>query len=380
MKDILLITLEYPPMIGGVAMYYLGLAKALGQNRIAVIAGACGTHQEKESVPVIRTSLLASWGPFRWWKSVWEMWRAQTLYPARFIGVGQLLPIGIAALILHGITGIRYIVFCHGMDILQAASYTRKKITARIILRHASLVVVNSESTRSLLRTHFGIPSHACVVVYPCVDIKEIPSHFRFDDSPTILSVARLVARKGIDRLIKALPALLLKIPSAQYIVIGDGPEREHLVRLAQRTIFFDRDANTFRTVLDAGKVRFLGALNRQSVLQWYQSCDVFALPVSALADDIEGFGIVFLEAGAFGKPSVAGATGGVTEAVIDGETGILVQPEDGGALTDALVRLLRDSALRERLGAQAHTRVMKQFQWEYQSAIFLEALSRISG
>ena len=377
MRDILLVTLEYPPCIGGIAMYYSGLAKALGGDRIAVLAHSKGEYQESH-VPVIRTPLLALWGPFRWWKCLWETAKSCKIYPARFIGVGQLLPIGIVALILRGVLGKRYIVFCHGMDILQAISHPWKRKEAGLIMRYASFIVVNSESTLALVRTHFHIPSHRCVVVYPCVEVEPVFSRFRFDDCPTILSVARLVARKGIDRVIRALPQILLKVPDAQYVVIGDGPERENLVKLAQKTIFFEQDTHSFRNVLDARRVRFLGALDRKTVLEWYQSCDVFVLPVSSFHDDIEGFGIVFLEAAFFGKPVVAGASGGVPAAVIDGETGILVQVDDADALTGALVRLLKDADLRENFGARAKARVMRYFQWEYQKKVFIEAVNHI--
>ncbi len=378
MRDILLVTLEYPPYIGGVAMYYSGLAKALGGDRIAVLAHSKGEYHESH-VPVIRAPLLASWGLFRWWKCLWETIKAGKAYPARFIGVGQLLPVGLVALILHRVLGKRYIVFCHGMDILKASSHPWKRKEAELIMRYASLIVVNSASTLALVRTHFHIPSHRCVVVYPCVEVEPVSSRFRFDEHPTILSVTRLVARKGIARVIKALPNIFLKVPHAHYVVIGDGPERENLVRLAQKTFFFDRDTRSFCNVLDAGRVRFLGALDRPTVLEWYQACDVFALPVSSLSDDIEGFGIVFLEAALFGKPVVAGASGGVPEAVIDGETGILVQPDDANALTEALVRLLKDANLRESFGMRAKARVMKYFQWKHQRKVLTEALNHIS-
>src|SRR3989338_3024647 len=228
-------------------------------------------------------------------RCLWATARALRSHPSRYLGVGQLLPIGIVALLFYFFQHKRFIVFCHGMDILQACSHWRKKIIVSWVMQKSSLIVVNSQSTLSLVREYFHIPSHRCIVVYSCADVEPVNT-FRFEERPTILSVARLVARKGIDRVILALPQILLKVPSAQYVVVGDGPERSALTRLAQTTNFFDTDIGAFRSVLDAGRVRFLGALDRVSVLEWYQSCDVFALPVSASSDDIEGFGIVFLE------------------------------------------------------------------------------------
>src|SRR3989338_4941908 len=221
-------------------------------------------------------------------RCLWATARALRSHPSRYLGVGQLLPIGIVALLFYFFQHKRFIVFCHGMDILQACSHWRKKIIVSWVMQKSSLIVVNSQSTLSLVREYFHIPSHRCIVVYPCADVEPVNT-FRFEERPTILSVARLV----------------------------------------QTTNFFDTDIGAFRSVLDAGRVRFLGALDRVSVLEWYQSCDVFALPVSASSDDIEGFGIVFLEAAAFEKPVVAGNSGGAVEAVLDQETGIVVDPEN---------------------------------------------------
>ena len=375
MNTLFLITLEYPPSIGGVGAYYHGLAQALGSDRITVLASDYRSQKDTDSsITVIRKKLLATRGPFRWWRCLWATARALRSHPSRYLGVGQLLPIGIVALLFYFFQHKRFIVFCHGMDILQACSHWRKKIIASWVMQKSSLIVVNSQSTLSLVREYFHIPSHRCIVVYPCADVEPVNT-FRFEERPTILSVARLVARKGIDRVILALPQILLKVPSAQYVVVGDGPERSALTRLAQTTNFFDTDIGAFRSVLDAGRVRFLGALDRVSVLEWYQSCDVFALPVSASSDDIEGFGIVFLEAAAFEKPVVAGNSGGAVEAVLDQETGIVVGPENRGGLGDSISHLLLHPDERKRLGAQARARVMKDFRWEHQARMLIEAL-----
>ena len=168
-------------------------------------------------------------------------------------------------------------------------------------------------------------------------DLLDIPP-----GGPVLLSVGRLIERKGHRRVIDAVARLRPRFSDLRYLIIGDGPEREILNRL----------------VVARGltrHVRFLGAASETVKEASLQACDVFVLPCDHIGpNDVEGFGIVFLEAAAHGKPAVAGRSGGVPEAVIDGETGILVEPGQTADLAAALARLLSDADLRERMGKAA--------------------------
>jgi phosphatidylinositol alpha-1,6-mannosyltransferase len=149
--------------------------------------------------------------------------------------------------------------------------------------------------------------------------------------------------------LLDAFRLVLNDFPDAQLEIVGDGPEKGQLERLVA-------DLGL------VGSVIFFGSLRGDPLSERYRNCDVFAMPSRTLKDDVEGFGTVFLEAGLFGKPSIGTFSGGIPEAVIDGETGILVSEGDVRGLAQALRRLMSDEALRSELGSNARDRVLARF------------------
>jgi phosphatidylinositol alpha-1,6-mannosyltransferase len=159
------------------------------------------------------------------------------------------------------------------------------------------------------------------------------------------------VARKGQDTVIRALPQVAALVPGVRYVIVGDGPMRSHLADLAAATGV-------------ASRVDFRGFAADDDLPVLYAAADVFAMVSRhlAAAGDVEGFGIVYLEANAAGRAVVAGRSGGVEDAVIDGETGVMVDPESIDEVAEALIRLLRDDDLRRRLGEQGRTRVRRDF------------------
>jgi len=172
------------------------------------------------------------------------------------------------------------------------------------------------------------------------------------DARPTILTIARIEERyKGHDTLVRALPLVLAKVPDAQWVVIGEGSLRPGLEALAA-------------SYGVSQAIRFLGAVADEQRNLWLRRARLLAMPSRLPAGGFagEGFGIVYLEAGAYGKPVVAGNVGGALDAVRDGETGLLVEPTDPLLVAEAITRLLLDSELARRLGeagrrhALAHT------------------------
>jgi phosphatidylinositol alpha-1,6-mannosyltransferase len=224
----------------------------------------------------------------------------------------------------------------------------------RRVLKQAARVVACSDFTgRCAVRV--GAMPGRVVTCLPVVD-EALLALAREDPAPeprtpTVLSVGRLVERKGFDTVIRALPAVRKQVPDVRYVVVGDGPDRERLEGLARGCGV--EDAVVFATAPDA-----------DALANHYRACHVFAMPSRYLEarGDVEGFGIVFLEAAAFGRPSLGGRAGGVPEAVLDEQTGLLCDPESASDAASQLVRLLTDDALRERLGKAARERVLADF------------------
>jgi phosphatidylinositol alpha-1,6-mannosyltransferase len=169
---------------------------------------------------------------------------------------------------------------------------------------------------------------------------------------PVLLTIARLVPRKGIDSVLEALAAVRRAVPDLVYVVAGDGPDRERLVELARR-LGVDES------------VRFVGAVEDAELPLWYSLGDVFVMPSRSDPPDVEGFGIVYLEAAACERPVVAARAGGVPDAVADGVSGLLVEPGDRDGLARALAELLSDPARRANLGRRARERVLAELTWD---------------
>jgi phosphatidylinositol alpha-1,6-mannosyltransferase len=176
-----------------------------------------------------------------------------------------------------------------------------------------------------------------------------------------LLTVSRLVPHKGHDMVIRALPAILDRAPDTVYLIVGTGPNADALRALAQRTGV-------------AHRVRFAGGVPGTDLAAHYHLCDIFIMASREEGGDTEGFGIVFAEAAACGRPAIGGRTGGTVQAVLDGRTGLLVDPRSPDDIADAALRLLDDRDLAARLGEAGRRRVLDEMQYEDIAARVLAA------
>jgi phosphatidylinositol alpha-1,6-mannosyltransferase len=182
--------------------------------------------------------------------------------------------------------------------------------------------------------------------------------------------VGRLVdAYKGHDMVIRALPLILAKTPDTEYVIVGDGPLRPYLERLAA-------------SLGVAPAVRFVGEASDDEVDAWYRACDVFVLASreSGVSGGAEGYGIVIVEASLRGKPVVGGRSGGIPDAVIDGETGLLVDPSDPADIAEAVTRLLTEHDLADRLGRGGRRRVLEDLSWPEYTQRFSRVLAEAAA
>jgi phosphatidylinositol alpha-1,6-mannosyltransferase len=338
MPKILLATYEYPPDLGGVAAYLGGLFGAMPDVRVV-----------RFRLPKL---------PLLWLLHLPKLRRAARA--ADVVVVSHLLPLGAAAMLV----GKPYAVIVHGLDLRNAAARPRKRALASRVLKGAKLVVANSRATAADLAP-FGVEPSSALVLTPAVD--DVLAAGSATPQPheglSVLAVGRLVPRKGFDRLIAMLPELRQACGDVRLTIAGDGPEEGRLRGLAEAT-----GVRAF--------VRFAIAPDRAALASLYRSADVFALAARHSKDDVEGFGIVFLEAALYGLPVAAVRTGGVPEAVLDGETGLLAEPESDAAFLANLKRLLTDRALARSLGEAGRARVLKGFRWEDRSRALLARLA----
>lgn len=348
-KKILLVTPDFPPKEGGVARYLKAVANHL-QDRIEVLTDPnplWNTFDPTAGYPIYRAPLLSTWMWPRWLKTVQYLWKYRARYD--MILTSHVLPIGSAAWIAEKFTRVPYVVFVHGMDVRLAQSSARKLNLSRKVLNGAHLVVANSQALAHEVARIYGIKE--VLVVYPCVNEIVAPVQEKTDgETFQLLTVSRLVERKGHAHVLNALSHLkgTGELRAFTYHIVGTGPMKETLKSMVE-------------TLGLGEQVIFHGAVTDQERTTLYAQSDVFVEPVSKDPIDKEGFGLVFIEAGQQGLPSISTSIEGVDEAVIHGKTGILLQNDSEQELANAILALYRDTELRTAFSQQAREHA-KQF------------------
>lgn len=382
MRPILLLTLDYPPQVGGVAAYLHRLVECFDPGEVQILAPPRdGSHEidMRSPVPIYRHELL--WRTFRpgWLPALyWTDWFCRKEGGPGAIVVSHLLPMGEVAYIVRRRRGIPYAVILHGMDAaLALGGPSRKRAAARRILKAAAIVAVNSAYTAGLARA-LGADEAKIMIVRPSpgpvarigvtgAARDEIRRKLAAEGESLVLTSGRLVVRKGFDTAIAAVLELRRRGRRVRLVIAGDGPEAERLRRSAGESG-------------DAGAIAFVGQPDDPEMAGLLAAADLFVMTPRGIGPDVEGFGIVYLEANAFGKPVIGSRSGGVPEAVVDGQTGLLVPPNDVNALADAMERLLADRELSARLGEAGRRRVIEEFSGCRQMRPFVAALRQLAA
>lgn len=369
--NIVIPTVDYPPIEGGISSLTLHLSRELAAagHDVTVIAPwfpQQGAFDENEPVTVLR---YRGYG-LGWFRFVplalrsWQHLRRADVVLGVNIAYGG---------ILSWLSRRPYVTFAYGYEFLK---FGRGSFAGRILRRvyNASLAAIAiSRFTRDSLN-QFGVEANRIDVVHPgarpaspraTAELDTIRHRYVLEGKRVILAVGRLIERKGHRTLIEAMPQILAKVPDAHLAIVGQGPTMSACSRLAQQSGIREH-------------VTFTGPLDDAEVAGLYAVCDVFALPTGTGPNgQVEGFGLVFAEAHACGKPVVAGRSGGVVDAVLEGETGLLVEPGDVMAVADAIVSVLTDPILARRLGEAGKQRVESELNW---TAFTRRLLARIEA
>jgi phosphatidylinositol alpha-1,6-mannosyltransferase len=286
------------------------------------------------------------------------------------IHCGNIRPCGYAVTVARLRHRPPYVVYVYGGDLLRERDVKsrhplKRRVARRIFSRACGVVAISAWSAalaREVMAT-LGVhrpppvagielgtdPRHFA----PARDRGQLRARYSLGSAPVLLTAARLVPHKGQDVGLRALARLAADVPALRYVLIGEGPDGARLRRLAQELGVAER-------------VVFTGKVSDDELADAYATSTVYLGPSRVDGGvNAEGFGISFVEAGASGVPSVAGDSGGVRSAVRDGETGIVVPPQDVDAVTGALRRLLLDDGLRRAMGEQARRAVETHYNWD---------------
>jgi len=362
-RNILLVAGVFPPGIGGMQNYYYNLCRYT-KHKVTVLAShyeGDAEFDEKQPFRVIRRPFLTDEkvsvpNILRLYHQTKKIIKQESIDLTVY---GYIL-FGFIGLLLKLFYGKKYVVSVHGKDVLQLTRFFLMRWLVKGILRQASAVMVNSAYTKGIME-ELGVSPEKLEIVYPGVEEgydkaskdEELSRRLGLKGNYVLMTLGRLVKRKGFDMVVKSLASIREQIPNAVYLIVGDGPEREELERLAREKGVADH-------------VIFAGSAPEGTLAKYYNLCDVFIMPSRYMETkgDVEGFGIVYLEAASCLKPVIGGDSGGVREAVLDGETGLLVDPSSVSSITDAVVKLYEDRNLAFTLATKGYVRAKSQFHY----------------
>jgi phosphatidyl-myo-inositol dimannoside synthase len=359
---VLVITNDFPPRVGGVQQYVWNLVRNLPPEQVAVLAPNWPGWREHDSEQLFA---VHRWPGSFLWPSGELLGRALSAardHRAEVVLFGHGFPAAMLGPPMAG-RGYPYVVLTHGAEVWLARLPGTSAALSRVF-GGARRVTAVSRHTRDALRPLVP-PSVELIILYPGVDESRfapdvdgssVRHRHGLSDRELVLCASRLVPRKGQDVLIQSMDIVRELVPGAALLLVGEGPHRANLEDLARSS--------------PPGSVVFAGHVPDEDLPAYYSACDVFAMPCRSRWGglEVEGFGIVYLEAAAAGKPVVAGRSGGAEEAVVDQETGLLVEGLEPKAVALAVASLLRTKEEATRMGKQGRVRVEREFTWRGQT------------
>jgi phosphatidylinositol alpha-1,6-mannosyltransferase len=367
----LVVTNDFPPRPGGIQQFVHALASRLPPDEVVVYAPRWKRDRlfdAEQKFPVVRhpSSLMLPVPDVL--RRAREIARAEGCDAVWF---GAAAPLGLLAGSL-GNDVRRFVAATHGHEVGWARLPVARQVLRRIA-RRVDVVTYVSTYTRDRLAPAIGgltrlewLPSGVDTdVFHPGAGREDVRRALSLGDRPVVVCVSRLVPRKGQDVLIRALPAIRRSVDGAALLVVGGGPDMPRLQRLAVEHGVADH-------------VRFTGSVPWPELPAHYAAGDVFAMPCRTRFGgiDVEGLGIVYLEAAATGLPVVAGTSGGAPDAVRDGETGVVVDGRDAERVAAEVASLLADPARAAAMGAKGRAWVEESWRWDVLAARLREMLA----
>lgn len=370
MHKTLIVTNDFPPRPGGIQAFLHNMALRLDPEQLVVYASTWKRGREGAEA----TAAFDAEQPFKVVRDPTTMLlptprvtrRAVSLlreHGCTSVWFGAAAPLGLMGSALRKAGATRLVATTHGHEAGWAQLPASRQLLRRIG-ESTDTITYLGEYTRSRIAAALT-PAAAgrMVQLPPGVDEKTfhpgsggdaVRARLGLTDRPVVVCVSRLVPRKGQDTLILAMPRILAREPDAVLLVVGGGPYEKELRKLAAETGVSD-------------SVRFTGAVPWEELPAHYGAGDVFAMPCRTRRGglDVEGLGIVYLEASATGLPVVAGDSGGAPDAVLDGETGWVVRGGVPEEAADRIVTLLGDGELRQRMGERGREWVEEKWRWD---------------
>ncbi|MDD5258605.1 MAG: glycosyltransferase family 4 protein [bacterium] len=377
----LFIFIDFPPISGGICSYNTNIIKHLPPEALVIMAPTHDGFQEAtKGLPgkLYFRPYYREFPPLHKLRDLWRVirytWPIIQKEQVGIIHCSAPLLTGPVGLFYRLVKGIPYIVYTYASDVTRPQSSRLKRYLLQLVLKKAAKIVTISEFTKNEI-VKLGLRPEQIVKMIG-IDQAEFSgtagaaektrAKYKLAGKKILLTVSRLVDAKGMDMVIRLLPEIKKMHTNIVYVVIGTGPDLERLKKLSLEMGVAD-------------SVIFTGFVTLDDLRQLYSLCDVFImLTRQTNKQEIEGFGLVFLEANMYKKPVVAGYVGGVPDAVADGVSGLLVDPLDLAAATLAIEKLLDNEDLARRLGEQGYQRAVKEFAWPQQIKKLTKVIAEI--
>jgi len=367
----LLLSEIFPPQHGGSGRWFQEIYSRLPRENVVVAAGEHAAQAEFDATHNMNLHRLAltmpQWG-LRSFTALGDYWRlfrtVQRLVRnenVTEIHCGRCLPEGWLAFLMKKFCRVPYVCYVHGEDVESAATSRELSWMVSRVLANAHYLIANSQNTARLLTQNWMLPETHVRVLHPGVDTtrfvpaprdEAVRAGLGWQDRSVVLTVGRLQERKGHDVMIAALSTIREAIPNVLFAIVGDGEQHDRLRKLVDEYGVADH-------------VQFLGEADDETMIRCYQQCDLFALPNRKVGRDIEGFGMVLVEAQACGRPVLAGASGGTRETMDIGRTGVVVPCETADRLATEVTRLLLDRDGLDDMGKAARPWVVEHLDWD---------------
>ena len=376
-KKILCITNDFGPRAGGIETFVIGLIERMPKDSIIVFTSSQdgsapfdAKWMSEYGVEVIRDRTRILLPTFRIGSRVRALVREREI---RTVFFGAAAPLALLSQGLRKAGVTRIVALTHGHEVWWSKVWPFSWAMRRIGNGVDHLTYLGEFTRRNISQALTQRASDAMVKIAPGIDTEhfaprsdaaELRRELGLADKKVIVSVGRLVHRKGQDRLIESLPEILTQIPQAHILFIGDGPYKDHLVKRAEQLGV-------------TAHITFIGRIQYAELPRYICAGDIFAMPSrSRLAGlEVEGLGIVYLEASAWGLAVIGGKSGGAPDAVLEAETGFAVEGTSPAAIAQAAIALLSQPELSARMGARGREWILSQWQWSAWSSRFNELL-----
>ncbi len=377
-NSVLFVTNDFGPRAGGIETFVIGLIERRPFGTTIVYTSSQDGSEsydqqwkEKYGVVVIRDRAKILLPTPRVARNLARIIKAEKITVAAF---GAAAPLGLLSASMKRAGVIKSIALTHGHEVWWAKVFpfnlAMKRIGSTVDLLTYLGDFTRNAISQSLTKKAIG----QMVKIAPGIDVDhfspqdstQLRKHLGLENKKVIVSVGRLVHRKGQDRLIESMPKILEKIPDAHLLIVGQGPYLEHLARLVAINNLSEH-------------VSFIGRIQYTELPEYICVGDVFAMPSrSRLAGlEVEGLGIVYLEASACGLPVVAGASGGAPDAVVEGVTGLVVDGKNLDEIAEAIVSLLKDPQTAQRMGSAGRQWIIDNWRWEIWASQFNKLLQQ---